>query len=132
MPLLGAVTDDEGRRIGWRPMGGGVEFDETSREVVAHEMAEEPGALSPTRHLGVLEHVREHHGAPGHEVVFARQGAMDDPGPARAEAFAMVDCPFADRVEWLDPVAPAAGGPLMPDGLLAVLGSPLAPGAATA
>ena len=130
--LMSAVTRDDGRRIGWRPLGGGVEFGETSREAVAREMAEELGArFRPTRLLGVLETIYEHHGAPGHEVVFAWEGVMDDPGLAEAEAFTMVDGPFADHVEWRDPAALGADEPLLPDGLAALLRPPLAPGAVT-
>ena len=131
--LMSAVTRDDGRRVGWRPLGGGIEFGETSREAVAREMAEELGArFRPTRLLGVLETIYEHHGAPGHEVVFVWEGVLEEPGLAAAEAFTMVDGPSADHVAWRDPASLAPDEPLPPDGLLPLLRTPLAPGAATA
>ena len=98
--LVSAVTRDDGSRKGWRPLGGGIEFGETSRQAVIREMAEELGAVfRPTRLLGVIENIFQHHDGPGHEIVFAWDGRFDDPGLAAADAFTLVDGPHADHAE---------------------------------
>ncbi len=69
--LLTDIHDDSGRVKGMRPLGGTVEFGEPWRDALQREFLEELGAritLLDTHF--VMENIYEHHGVPGHEIVF--------------------------------------------------------------
>ena len=106
----------------WVPVGGRVEFGETSAEAIVREVREELSAeITDVRLLGVLENLFEFDGADGHEIIFVYDarfvdGSMYDQmeisGMEREKAFA---------AHWIDPSAPQNGRPLYPDGLLGLL-----------
>ena len=55
----------------YRPLGGGVEFGETTAAAVIRELREETGmAVEVRANLGAVENLYTYQGAPGHEVVF--------------------------------------------------------------
>ena len=55
----------------YRPLGGGIEYGETSRAAVAREIREELGAeIENVRLLGVVENIFVYRGEQGHEIVF--------------------------------------------------------------
>ncbi len=63
----------------YRPLGGGVEFGEHSRDALAREIKEELGAeIEDARLLGVIENVFTLEGRPGHEVVFVYDARFTD------------------------------------------------------
>jgi 8-oxo-dGTP pyrophosphatase MutT (NUDIX family) len=54
----------------YRPLGGGIEFGETSLDAVKREIREEIGAeITDLEYLGVLENIFTYDGEPGHEIV---------------------------------------------------------------
>lgn len=62
-----------------RPLGGGVEPGETSRQAIVREIREELGQqITDLRLLGVLENIFEYQGKPGHEIVFVYDGRFTD------------------------------------------------------
>lgn len=62
-----------------RPLGGGIEFGEHSRDAVVRETREEVGAeVEKLELLGVLENVFTYEGARGHEIVFVYDGEFKD------------------------------------------------------
>ena len=62
-----------------RPLGGGVEFGEHSRDAVRREIREEVGAeVERLELVGVLENIFTYEGAPGHEVVFVYDAEFVD------------------------------------------------------
>lgn len=62
-----------------RPLGGGIEFGEQSRDAVRREIREEVGAEVENLELvGVLENLFVYGGAPGHEIVFVYDAEFKD------------------------------------------------------
>jgi 8-oxo-dGTP pyrophosphatase MutT (NUDIX family) len=63
-----------------RPVGGSLQFGETSEEAVIREVREELGieVREPTL-LGVLENIFRCHGQDAHEIVFVYEGRFPDP-----------------------------------------------------
>jgi|WetSurMetagenome_2_1015567.scaffolds.fasta_scaffold56461_3 8-oxo-dGTP pyrophosphatase MutT (NUDIX family) len=63
----------------YRPIGGGMEFQEGSRDTVIREFREEIGAeLDHVHFLGALENIFIYEGKPGHEIVMIYEAAFVD------------------------------------------------------
>lgn len=78
--LVVRVPDDLGDLKGCRPPGGGIEFLESAADALAREFAEELGtAIEITAGPIVIENRYDHHGAPGHEIVFVHRVRLADP-----------------------------------------------------
>ena len=115
----------------WVPVGGRVEFGETSREAIAREIEEELSAdITDLRLLGVLENIFTFDGDDGHEIVFIYDARFIEPSIYRQEVKGIEESqPFT--AHWIDPNAPTDGRPLYPDGLADLLASIRAPTRAT-
>ncbi|WP_064706560.1 NUDIX hydrolase [Rhizobium bangladeshense] len=77
--LAAEVEDDRGRIKGVRPLGGSIEFGETREQALHREFREELG--TEIRIVGpwhLLENIFEHHGAIGHEFIFAADIELAD------------------------------------------------------
>ena len=76
----------------YRLLGGGVEFDEHSREAVVREFDEELGAelLDPTA-VGTFERVFEHSGETAHEVWRVYEGKIAENWLYDRESFSFVE-----------------------------------------
>ena len=64
----------------YRPPGGGIEFQEHSRDAARRELREEFGVDVPSRDLrflGVIENSFEFRGAPHHEICFVYEALVD-------------------------------------------------------
>ncbi|OUC16181.1 MAG: hypothetical protein B0A82_03260 [Alkalinema sp. CACIAM 70d] len=62
-----------------RPLGGGIEFGESSEAAIAREILEETGqAIQNIQLLGVLENRFVYNGKPGHEIVFVYDAEFVD------------------------------------------------------
>jgi 8-oxo-dGTP pyrophosphatase MutT (NUDIX family) len=67
--------------IFYRPLGGGIEFGESSEETVHRELREEIGAdVKDLVYLGALENIFTFNGEPGHEIVQVYDGELTDSG----------------------------------------------------
>jgi ADP-ribose pyrophosphatase YjhB (NUDIX family) len=62
-----------------RPLGGGIDFGETSQDAIVREIKEELGTeMNDVRLLGIVENIFELEGKPGHEIVFVYDGHFGD------------------------------------------------------
>lgn len=62
-----------------RPLGGGIDFGETSQDAILREIKEELGVeMTDARLLGIVENIFECEGKPGHEIVFIYDGRFVD------------------------------------------------------
>jgi 8-oxo-dGTP pyrophosphatase MutT (NUDIX family) len=66
----------------YRPLGGGIEFGETSMETVCRELMEEINAevdRQSLKYLGTVENIFHFNGMAGHEIVMIYDGVLKDP-----------------------------------------------------
>lgn len=66
----------------YRPLGGGIEFGEHSRETIRRELMEEVNLQveeNSLQYLGTVENIFTFLGKPGHEVVMIYDGKFSDP-----------------------------------------------------
>lgn len=67
----------------YRPLGGGIEFGESSKEAICREIMEEVKTeVDPERlrYLGAVENIFMFNGSPGHEIVLVYDGALKESG----------------------------------------------------
>jgi len=63
----------------YRPLGGEIEYGESSRKAVVREIREELGAeIENLQLLGVMENIFVCEGQPGHEIVFVFDAKFAD------------------------------------------------------
>jgi len=63
----------------YRPLGGEIEYGESSRKAVVREIREELGAeIEDLQLLGVMENIFVCEGQPGHEIVFVFDAKFAD------------------------------------------------------
>lgn len=121
--LACAVTEDDGTVKGWRPLGGGVEFGESTEHALVREFHEELEAdIRIVRRIGVFENIYTHHGATGHEYIFAFEIEFTSHGQGNADAFVLEDEGSRNNARWV-PLADFQSGTetLLPEGLLPLI-----------
>ena len=65
----------------YRPLGGGIEFGESSEDTVRRELKEEINVdVGKIRYLGMLENIFTFNGNSYHEIVMIYDGALIKPG----------------------------------------------------
>ncbi|MEO0488297.1 MAG: NUDIX hydrolase [Cyanobacteria bacterium P01_A01_bin.123] len=106
-----------------RPLGGGIDFGETSEAAVIREIREELGVeMTAPKLLGVLESIYVYNDKPGHELVFVYDGQFVDSALYDQISLQAVEGeqPFEARWRSLDELK--SGDPLLvPEGLWTLL-----------
>jgi ADP-ribose pyrophosphatase YjhB (NUDIX family) len=121
--LVNVFDDPASGQTLCRPLGGGVEFGELGRDAIAREIQEELGqSISDVRLLGTLESLFTYAGKPGHEIVQVYDARFDD---ASLYQRTTLDGQESDgspfRARWCDSADFARLGPIVPQGLQAML-----------
>ena len=119
--------DPSERKTFYRPLGGGIEFGESSEETIQRELKEEINAeVKELHYLGTLENIYTFDGTPGHEIVQVYDGALKESGLYEQAVIvgheADVDESFKAMWKSLNEFG-AGKSILYPDGLLELLKS---------
>lgn len=100
--LVEQVVDDSGAIIGWRPLGGRIEFGERATAALQREFREELGAPIDVRtRLAVLENLFEHHSARGHEIMFVYEAAFTLPQMYGRDEYLIIEGETASVARWM-------------------------------
>lgn len=120
--LVMEVPDVVKGTMGYRPLGGGIEYGEYTRDAVQREIREELGVeITDVVHLGTTENIFTHMGALGHEVVFVYEGRFPEAGLYESDFVQGVESDGGlIRAVWKS-LDDFAREPLYPNGLLELL-----------
>ncbi|MBD2232916.1 NUDIX hydrolase [Phormidium tenue] len=87
-----------------RPLGGGIDFGETSAAAAIREIKEELGAdIAEVELLGVVENIFVYEGEPGHEIVFVYDGRFVDESLYGQESLDVVEGKRQFKAVWRSP-----------------------------
>lgn len=121
--LLARHVDPETNEEFYRPIGGGFDFGEHSRDAVVREFNEELSVdFRIEHHLATRERVFEFAGTPGHEIWRLYEGTITESWPYERDEFEAEE-PEVDEtfpVEWVD-IARLDDVVVYPDDLAALL-----------
>ncbi len=121
--LVGEGFDKIKRQSFGRPLGGTIEFGESSRETIVREIREELGAeISYLRFLTTLENIFTYNGDLGHEIVLLYWGEFVDPGYYQRSPIYGIENGDPIHAIWV-PLSDFKRGlmPLYPNGLLEII-----------
>src|SRR5215210_502828 len=121
--LVTEAHDPVKRQSFCRPLGGGIEFGETSAQAVAREVREEINAeVTQLKLIGTLESIFTYLGVPGHEIVQVYDGEFVDRSLYVLESIAGTESDGqAFQAVWLELEQFSVDLPLFPEGLLDLL-----------
>lgn len=121
--LVNEFYDPIKQQTFFRPLGGGIDFGETSAEAVVREIQEELGlAITDVRLIGTLESIFTYAGKPGHEIVQVYDASFVDPCVYELSHLNAQESDGAAFIaKWHSCASFSHESPLVPDGLYPLL-----------
>ena len=102
--LVSEAYDSVKKRGFARPLGGGIDFGETSAQAAIREIKEELGVdITGVELLGIVENTFVYEGTPGHEIVFVYDGRFVDESLYGRESLTAVEGKQKFEVVWRSP-----------------------------
>lgn len=107
----------------YRPLGGGINFGERSREALRREFREELGVeLTDVRYMDTLENIFTCNGQRGHEIILLYEATLADRSFYARETFEVHEEEETLPAYWIPLHKFGTDGfPLYPDGLFELL-----------
>lgn len=121
--LVNEACDPITKQTFFRPVGGGIEFGETSAQAIGREVQEELGLpITDVRLLGTLESLFTYAGTPGHEIVQVYDAKFVDSAVYELPHLNAQESDGAAFVaKWHNGASFTSESPLVPDGLFELL-----------
>jgi len=105
----------------FRPIGGAVEFGETTAETIRREVGEELGVqIEQVVRIGVLENLFHFDGKPGHEIIFVFNAKFVDKTLYTETTLPIHEEGWVGPAQWIN-VKALPTTPLYPDGIIELL-----------
>ncbi len=90
--LLFRASDNAKNEVFYRPLGGGIEFQETGREAVERELLEELGLkIIVGDQINIFENIFTYEGHKGHEIVFLFEAKFADQSVYKKEELDIIE-----------------------------------------
>ena len=126
--LLEEVREPDGPLIGYRPLGGSIEFGEKSWEALEREFMEELGEdIKITKLYTVLENIFTWDNKPAHEVIFVYEASLLNKDTYQEQIVERMDSITGNmrQAYWVNPHALPEGVKLLPTTLMDHLDKPM-------
>ncbi|MDD2807478.1 MAG: NUDIX hydrolase [Patescibacteria group bacterium] len=115
--------DESKKQYFYRPIGGGIEFGETSQEALVREIKEELNTeVKGLKKIGLVENIFTYNGQPGHEIVFIYDGQFVDQKFYAQKKIAVMENGVKSTAVWLNiSDFPKKNTPLYPVDILSLI-----------
>lgn len=99
--LVYEATDSVKNETFYRPLGGGIHFQEMGSDAAKREIIEELGKeTEDIRYLGTIENIYMYEGEPGHEIVLIFDGKFKDKELYNLERIKTLEGPKSGYAKW--------------------------------
>jgi len=101
--LVCEYFDSVDKKPFYRPLGGAVEYGETTEEAIRREIQEEiRQEIADLKLMRIIENIFVHEGKPGHEIVYVYEGRFTDKSAYQQESFEVHEETEIMKASWRD------------------------------